>query len=138
MRPRDSPFAKRAGCLRVEALPAVRSRLLLNAQLGVGQSGASAQSLAVAQAQFGTRLISVRSLAGNHRREIPAQMPVTLRDLRALWPLAFFAIVAVLYFARAVFIPLAVPVLLTFILAPPARLLRRLGLPHVPASLTVV
>ena len=65
-------------------------------------------------------------------------MPVTLRDSRALSLLAFFGIVAALYFARAVFIPLAVAILLTFILAPPARLLRRWGLPHVPASLTVV
>ena len=65
-------------------------------------------------------------------------MPITLRDSRALWLLAFFGIVAALYFARAVFIPLAVAILLTFILAPPARLLRRWGVPRVPAALIVV
>jgi predicted PurR-regulated permease PerM len=65
-------------------------------------------------------------------------MPITLRDSRALWVLAFLGIVAALYFARAVFIPLAVAILLTFVLAPPARLLRRWGLPRVPAALIVV
>jgi predicted PurR-regulated permease PerM len=65
-------------------------------------------------------------------------MPATLRESRALWLIAFFGIVAALYFASAVFIPLAVAVLLTFVLAPPARLLRRWGVPRVPAALIVV
>jgi predicted PurR-regulated permease PerM len=65
-------------------------------------------------------------------------MPKPVRDSRALWLLAFLGIVAALYFARVVFIPLAVAILLTFVLAPPARLLRRWGLPRVPAALIVV
>jgi hypothetical protein len=35
------------------------------------------------------------------------------------------AVVAILYFGREVFVPLAVAVLLTFVLAPPVRVLRR-------------
>lgn len=65
-------------------------------------------------------------------------MPAPLRDSRPLWLLAVLGIVAALYFAKAVFIPLAVAVLLTFVLAPPFRLLRRWGLPRAAAAPLVV
>ena len=65
-------------------------------------------------------------------------MAVTIRDSRALWLLTVLGIVGALYFAKAVFIPLALAVLLTFVLAPPARLLRQWGLSRVPAALIVV
>src|SRR5262245_36254146 len=52
--------------------------------------------------------------------------------------LAAFAIVAALYFARAIFVPLAVAILLTFVLAPVVRLLRGGGVPRVPSVAIVV
>jgi predicted PurR-regulated permease PerM len=65
-------------------------------------------------------------------------MALNVRDSRALWLIAVLGIAGALYVAKAVFIPLAVAVLLTFVLAPPARLLRQWGLPRVPAALVVV
>ncbi|HEV2678358.1 MAG TPA: AI-2E family transporter [Aliidongia sp.] len=52
--------------------------------------------------------------------------------------LAFFAIVAALYFAREVLIPLTLAVLLSILLAPLVGLLRRLRLGRVPAVLLAV
>jgi predicted PurR-regulated permease PerM len=49
-----------------------------------------------------------------------------------------FVIVVALYFGQALFVPLALAVILSFILAPPVRMLRRLGLPRPPAVLVVV
>src|ERR1700746_2377318 len=65
-------------------------------------------------------------------------MAVTFRDSRALWLLTVLGMVGALYIGKAIFIPLALAVLLTFVLAPPARLLREWGLPRVPAALVVV
>ena len=65
-------------------------------------------------------------------------MPATLRELRAIWLLATLGIVAALYFAKTVFVPLAVAVLLTFVLAPPFRVLRGWGLPRAIAAPIVV
>jgi predicted PurR-regulated permease PerM len=48
-----------------------------------------------------------------------------------------FIIVVALYFGQAVFVPLALAVILSFILAPPVRILRRWGLPR-PASVVLV
>ena len=48
-----------------------------------------------------------------------------------------FIIVVALYFGQAVFVPLALAVILSFILAPPVRVLRRWGLPR-PASVVLV
>jgi predicted PurR-regulated permease PerM len=62
----------------------------------------------------------------------------TLRESRAIWLLATLGIIAALYFARTVFVPLAVAVLLTFVLAPPFRLLRGWGLPRAAAAPIVV
>ena len=46
--------------------------------------------------------------------------------------------IAALYFAKAVFLPLALAILLTFLLAPAVRLLRSWGLPKPPAVVLVV
>jgi predicted PurR-regulated permease PerM len=46
--------------------------------------------------------------------------------------------IAALYFAKTVFVPLAVAVLLTFVLAPPFRLLRGWGVPRAAAAPIVV
>jgi predicted PurR-regulated permease PerM len=51
--------------------------------------------------------------------------------------LGFFIILG-LYFGRAVLMPLALAVILSFALAPAVRLLRRSGLPNSPAVLVVV
>jgi predicted PurR-regulated permease PerM len=47
-------------------------------------------------------------------------------------------IVAILYFGREVFVPLAVAILLTFVLAPPVRVLRRWRFGRIPSIVTVV
>ena len=52
--------------------------------------------------------------------------------------LVVLIVVAVLYFARTVFIPLALAVLLAFLLAPISTRLRRWGLGRIPSALAVV
>jgi predicted PurR-regulated permease PerM len=47
-------------------------------------------------------------------------------------------VIAILYFGREVFVPLAVAILLTFILAPLVRVLRRWHFGRIPSILTVV
>jgi predicted PurR-regulated permease PerM len=49
-----------------------------------------------------------------------------------------FIVVVALYFGQVVLVPLALAVILSFILAPPVRLLRRLGLSNAPAVFLVV
>jgi predicted PurR-regulated permease PerM len=65
-------------------------------------------------------------------------VPTTLRESRAIWLLATLGMIAALYFAKTVFVPLAVAVLLTFVLAPPFRLLRGWGVPRAAAAPIVV
>ncbi|MDU0365385.1 AI-2E family transporter [Rhizobium sp. 25PS6] len=48
------------------------------------------------------------------------------------------AVIAILYFAKEVLLPLAIAVLLTFALAPISSRLRKLGLPRVPAVIVTV
>jgi len=50
----------------------------------------------------------------------------------------FAVVVAALYFGREVFVPLALAILLSFVLAPVVRLLRRLHVARVPSSLVAV
>src|SRR5262249_22408298 len=83
----------------------------------------------------GTGRVPVRSPTEPHRGTL---MPTTLRESRAIWLLATLAIVAALYFAKAVFVPLAVAILLTFVLAPPFRLLLGWGLPRAAAAPIIV
>jgi len=49
-----------------------------------------------------------------------------------------FLIVVTLYFGQAVLVPLALAVILSFVLAPAVRLLRRIGMRNTPAVLLVV
>jgi predicted PurR-regulated permease PerM len=49
-----------------------------------------------------------------------------------------FVLVVALFFGQAVLVPLALAVILSFILAPPVRLLRRMGLPNSPSVFIVV
>lgn len=58
---------------------------------------------------------------------------------QALPPLlVLMATIAVLYFAREVFMPLAIAVLLTFALAPVVSLIRKSGIPRIPAVIAAV
>jgi len=57
---------------------------------------------------------------------------------RSITVLAVLGVIAALYFAKAVFLPLALAILLTFLLAPAVRLLRSWGLPKLPAVVLVV
>ena len=50
----------------------------------------------------------------------------------------FICLVAILYFGRPVFVPLAVAILLAFILAPLVRVLRRWRFGRIPSVFTVV
>ena len=52
--------------------------------------------------------------------------------------IVFIAVVAILYFGRPVFVPLAVAILLAFILAPLVRALRRWRFGRIPSIITVV
>jgi predicted PurR-regulated permease PerM len=52
--------------------------------------------------------------------------------------IVFIGLVAILYFGRPVFVPLAVAILLAFILAPLVRALRRWHLGRIPSIVTVV
>src|SRR5215467_4845003 len=57
---------------------------------------------------------------------------------RGITIIAVLGIIAALYFGRALFIPLAVAILLTFVLAPLARFLQRLRLGRAPSVIIVV
>lgn len=61
------------------------------------------------------------------------------RPLRNLYALACLVVlIAALYFARSVLIPVVLAVLLTFLLSPAMLLLERRGLPRLPAAIAVV
>lgn len=60
------------------------------------------------------------------------------RASRALSLLVLMAIIAALYVGKAIFIPLALAILLTFVLAPPARMLHRWGVGGMTAAVIVV
>ncbi len=57
---------------------------------------------------------------------------------RSTTVLAVLGVIAAMYFAKAVFLPLALAILLTFLLAPAVRLLRSWGMPKPPAVVLVV
>src|SRR5881227_1291300 len=65
-------------------------------------------------------------------------MRAEITAARSLTVLATLATVAALYFAKALLVPLALAILLTFVLAPAVRLLRAWGLGRVPAVAIVV
>jgi hypothetical protein len=69
----------------------------------------------------------------------PRPEPDQARTLEMLATLVLVALVlAVLYVGRDVFIPIAIAILISFVLSPPILLLRRWGLARVPSVLTVV
>src|SRR5512139_161620 len=57
---------------------------------------------------------------------------------RSITVIAMLGVIAALYFAKAVFLPLALAILLTFLLAPAVRLLQNWRLPMLPAVVLVV
>ena len=69
--------------------------------------------------------------------EAPPPLPTPRRD-RAAAIIAAVAILAVLYFARDVLVPITLAVILSLLLAPFVRWLRRVGLGHTSSVLTAV
>src|SRR5690606_11705614 len=67
-----------------------------------------------------------------------AVRPITSAPPRLPTLAAMAVAVAILYFAKDVFLPLAIAVLLTFALAPIVAFLRRAGLPRLFAVITSV
>lgn len=76
-------------------------------------------------------------LVGRAQRVRPFRRP-EIAAARSLTIIATLGIVAALYFAKPILLPLALAVLLTFVLAPPVRVLRSWGLGRVPSVALVV
>jgi predicted PurR-regulated permease PerM len=72
------------------------------------------------------------------RRPYRAERPAGLPEGGATLALTTLMVVVVLYFGQQLLVPLALALLLSFVLAPIARVLRRLGLPNVVGVLTAV
>ena len=70
------------------------------------------------------------------RSQLQPDQARTLEQLTTLFLVAF--VVAMLYIGREIFIPIAIAILVSFVLSPPILLLRRWGLGRVPSVLTVV
>jgi predicted PurR-regulated permease PerM len=66
------------------------------------------------------------------------QTSIPLENTRLLRVVAVVAVIATLYFARVVFIPLALAVLFSLVLTPPVAFLERIKLPRVLAIFLVV
>jgi predicted PurR-regulated permease PerM len=71
-----------------------------------------------------------------HRPQPQPDQARTLEMLATLFLVAF--VVAMLYAGREIFIPIAIAILVSFVLSPPILLLRRWGFGRVPSVLTVV
>ncbi|GAC1329734.1 MAG: AI-2E family transporter [Beijerinckiaceae bacterium] len=75
-------------------------------------------------------------------RSLPPRPPAPIDQSRILSHVAtlitLFLVIAALTIGRAVFIPIAIAILLSFVLAPLVRLLRRVRVPRVPAVGLVV
>ena len=72
------------------------------------------------------------------RRFQPRGIRAEIATARSLSILATLAIIAALYFGKAIFLPLAVAILLTFVLAPPVRVPRGWGVGRIPSVVLVV
>jgi predicted PurR-regulated permease PerM len=70
------------------------------------------------------------------RSQLQLDQARTLEQLTTLFLVAF--VVALLYIGREIFIPIAIAILVSFVLSPPILLLRGWGLGRVPSVLTVV
>jgi predicted PurR-regulated permease PerM len=71
-------------------------------------------------------------------RFAPRRLRPETATMRALVILATLAIIGAIYFAKALLVPFALAILISFVLAPGVRLLRRLNLGRVPSVLSVV
>src|SRR6266487_5018538 len=80
---------------------------------------------------------AMAELLGPERLQ-PNGMRTEVAITRALAVLAVLGIVAALYFGKAIFLPLALAIVLTFVLAPPVRVLRGWGLGRIPSVVLVV
>ena len=67
-----------------------------------------------------------------------ADSPVPSRRMDMPKLVSIAAVVAIIYIARDVLLPLSIAMLITFALSPLATRLRKLGLPHLPSVLVVV
>jgi predicted PurR-regulated permease PerM len=65
-------------------------------------------------------------------------LPLNAAQTRLPTLAAMAGVIAVFYFAKDVFLPLAIAILLTFMLAPIVAFLRRFGLPRLVAIITSV
>jgi predicted PurR-regulated permease PerM len=79
-------------------------------------------------------MATLKSAAPDAGRVVAPAVPGSAVELAVLG----FMIVAALYFGQAVFVPLALAVILSFILALPVRVLRRIGVSNGPAVFLVV
>src|SRR5450631_839766 len=68
---------------------------------------------------------------------LPDPSPLAIRD-RALGIIATATILALFYFARDVLVPITLAVILSLLIAPLVRLLRRIGLGQTPSVLAAV
>jgi len=81
-------------------------------------------------------MADVTPAASRLKTQVP---PAELPGLQGLTTLAVaVVVVAALYFAREVLVPITLAILLSFVLAPLVALLRRTGLPRVPAVVMAV
>jgi predicted PurR-regulated permease PerM len=74
---------------------------------------------------------------GNEYKSVK-RTSVPLENSRLLGIVAAVVVIATLYFARVVFIPLALALLLSLVLTPPVAFLEKIKLPRVLAILLVV
>lgn len=80
-------------------------------------------------------MATTHSIAGSRQPSIPgAQLPASPFEMTIIG----FLIVLALYFGQVVLMPLALAVILSLVLAPPVRILRRFGLSNSPAVFLVV
>ena len=112
-------------------LPDTRPRSL-SPCVGRGQSMRSR----AAPVLLNSRLLTIRDCLKRDRMRATDDRLSFLRPFVLLSCLGI--VVCILYFAQGVLIPLALAVLLTFLLAPPVMALQRRGLPRVPAVIVVV
>jgi predicted PurR-regulated permease PerM len=91
---------------------------------------------------FGTERGSTMYIANSRMgHPVSAAVPITAPGAppsAAEMAIVGFIIVVALYFGQVVLVPLALAVILSFVLAPAVRLLKRGGLPNTPAVILVV
>ncbi|MDH2327023.1 AI-2E family transporter [Cereibacter sp. SYSU M97828] len=68
---------------------------------------------------------------------LPTRSAATSRRINLPTLATIAAVIAIIYFAQSIILPLAIAMLLTFALSPLANALRKLGIPNLPAVLIV-